>query len=131
MKHKLEEISGMIEQYRQRQDGKEPIEYALVDAFHGPLTGINEYLELISRIDDDTCTRVACAGKRLIRDAYAEIEQMCLIIEAALGEVRILYGGGPFDGARDIVDVVIKDKYVVPKGAGDDVSGSREGRLNG
>jgi hypothetical protein len=129
MKHKLEEISVMIEQYRQRQDGKEPIEYTLVDAFHGPLTGIHEYLELISRIDDDTAQRVSCAGKRLVQDAYAEIEQMCLIIEAALGEVRILYGGGPYDGSRDICDVVILDKYVVPKGANGDDRGSQEGKV--
>jgi hypothetical protein len=127
--NRLEEISAMIENYRQRKDGKEPIEYALVDAFNGPLTGLNEYFELLSHIDDDQIGRVVCAGKRLLRDAYSEIEEICLVMEAALGDVKILYGGGPYDGARDIIDVVIKDKYVVPKGVTDDVA-SLEGQTH-
>lgn len=133
MRYDLTDISAMIENYRNvKQHEKEPVEYSLVDAFQHTLTGLYEHFELMNRGDlNEDAQRVVCVGKRLLQDAYAEIEKTCLIMEAALGDVRILYGCGSRDGAEDIVDVVIKDKYVVPKGAGDDVGGTGEGRLSG
>jgi len=132
MRYDLTEILTMIDNYRKSKPEKEPVEYSLVDTFQGTLMGLCEHFELMSRCElDNDANRVVFVGKKLLQDALSEIEKTCLIMEAALGDVRILYERESNASAQDILDVVIKNKYVVPKGVGGDGCSLQEERANG